>query len=128
VFDGPKVIPDDPRLAAQVEQWVLERLILRFVTVEFDKAAGPPSEITLARNLYAVFLKERAANSRTQLLAQSAAALPPKTRALRCEGASPAVHALENLAAAIWCRSDASRSRGRTINIRPVGLECFLFQ
>src|SRR4030095_5330050 len=31
VFDGPKVIPDDPKLAAQVEQWV------SLGNVEFDK-------------------------------------------------------------------------------------------
>lgn len=31
VFDGPKVIPDDPRRAAQVEQWV------SLGNVEFDK-------------------------------------------------------------------------------------------
>ena len=36
VFDGPKVIPEDPKRAAQVEQWV------SLGNVEFDKADDPP--------------------------------------------------------------------------------------
>ncbi|MEA2877821.1 MAG: glutathione S-transferase [Hyphomicrobiales bacterium] len=50
VFDGPKVIPDDPRLAAQVEQWVslgnveFDRLMMRQYVVgyAFPKEPGKP--------------------------------------------------------------------------------------
>jgi glutathione S-transferase len=50
VFDGPKVFPDDPKLAAQVEQWVslgnveFDKLMMRQYVVgyAFPKEPGKP--------------------------------------------------------------------------------------
>ena len=50
VFDGPKMIPDDPKLAAQVEQWVslgnveFDKLMMRQYVVgyAFPKEPGKP--------------------------------------------------------------------------------------
>lgn len=50
VFDGPKVIPDDVKLAAQVEQWVsmgnleIDKVMIRQYVVQyvFPKEAGKP--------------------------------------------------------------------------------------
>jgi len=56
VFDGPKVIPDDPKLAAQVEQWVslgnveFDKLMIRQYVVgyAFPKEPGKPDMAAIA--------------------------------------------------------------------------------
>jgi glutathione S-transferase len=55
VFDGPKVIPDDPKRAAQVEQWVslgnveFDKLMIRQYVVgyAFPKEPGKPDMVAI---------------------------------------------------------------------------------
>jgi glutathione S-transferase len=57
VFDGPKVIPDDPKLAAKVEQWVsmgnveFDKVMIRQYVVGyvFPKEAGKPDMAAIGR-------------------------------------------------------------------------------
>jgi glutathione S-transferase len=57
VFGGPKVIPDDPKLAAQVEQWVslgnleFDKVMMRQYVVGyvFPKEAGKPDMAAIGR-------------------------------------------------------------------------------